>query len=116
MLDGYRDALLALDEAEALVTEDSAADPFEIGVVNLCRAYVLEGSDRLLEAAACAAKARQAFEDYPDASRQLAASMVQANCLLLLAQTSQAAELAETLVAVARVPRDGSYLGRGFVL
>jgi tetratricopeptide (TPR) repeat protein len=112
----FRDALLALDEAESLFNENPAADPFDIGIVNLSRAYVFYDSDRFVEAAACAHKARTVFADYPDSARQIGATIVHVGALLELGQAAEAAPAAEALIALARAQASLNMLARGLML
>lgn len=112
----FRDALAALDEAESLLNENPAADPFDIGIVNLSRAYVFFDSDRFAEASACAAKARGAFTDYPDDSRLMGAALVHSFCLLELGHPEEAAHAADSLIVIARVQTNVNMLARGLML
>jgi tetratricopeptide (TPR) repeat protein len=113
LLDRYRDALLALDEAEALFKKDSASDSFEFGIVKLSRAYVLYDSERFVEAERFAAEARVVFNEFPDPSRQLSATIVHALCLLELGDPAAAADSAECVIKIARDESELSYLARG---
>lgn len=116
LLGRFRDALLALDEAESLFNENPATDPFDIGIVNLSRAYVLHGSERFAEAAEAAAKARKVFTDYPDTNRQMGAAIVHAGALLELGQAAEAAVAAESVNAMARAQSNVNMLARGLML
>lgn len=97
-----REALQALDEAEAGFDQNPAVDVFELAIVNLSRAYVLVNADRFDEASSCAASAGQVFREYLDMSRALGALTVEARCLLELGHAEQAAQLCESIVASAR--------------
>ncbi len=107
-----RDALKALDEAEALLT-NPVNDVFDRAIVDLIRATVLVDGDRFEEAAPIAARAYNTFREFQDMSRELAAVGVLAWCLLELGEARRAAELYESIVKTARAESNPAMLARG---
>lgn len=111
----FRDALAALDAAEPLFDHDPALDPFEVGVVNLIRATVLMDKGDIREAAAIAAKARRAAREYHDKGREIAASMVEAWCLIELGESTVAARIYEGVISIAGGAADTPLLARALL-
>lgn len=110
-----REALQALDAAEAGFDQNPAGDAFEVAIVNLCRAHVFVETGRFDEASSCATNARRIFQEYLDVSREIGASMVQVRCLIELGSADRAAELCESIVASARRQGDIGMLARGLL-
>jgi tetratricopeptide (TPR) repeat protein len=109
-----RDALEALDEAEALLTHP-VADVFDRAIVDLIRATVLVDGDRFEDAAPIAARAYDTFRVFQDTSRELAAVGVLAWCLMELGEARRAAELYELTTRTARAQGDFAMLARGLM-
>lgn len=111
----FRDALIALDRAEPLFDQDPAFDPFEVGVVNLIRATVLMDKGDLEQALLFAGEARRVCREYRDHARELIAAMVEARCSMQMGHPSEAAEIYESVVAIARRADNASMLARGLL-
>ncbi len=110
-----KNALEALEEADARFNENPAADTYDKAIVQMSRAYVLVDMGRFDEAAVRAAEARQTFRGYADASRELAVSMVEARCLIEVGRLSEAVEICDSVVAVARREGNLDLLARGLL-
>jgi len=112
-LGSFADALKLLDYAEKLFDRMPAADVFDIAIVRYIRATVFMKSDRLTEGIIAARAAATVFRDYGDRTREIAASVVEACCLLLSRKTKEAAESFERVILLSRSGGDTGMLVRG---
>jgi tetratricopeptide (TPR) repeat protein len=108
----FAEGLKSLDDAAKLFDQSPGTDPFDLAIVSYIRATIYLKSGRAAEGLPLAREAAEVLREYGDRSRELAAVMAEAVCLIYTGHPSKAAETFERVALIARATEQPEILAR----